>query len=50
MGFTVIFNIIAGLIVLAAGLAWLNHRFLHLPRTIALMLMSLAGKASAGRS
>jgi len=42
MSFTDAFNIIALLIVLAAGLAYLNHRFFHLPRTIALMLMSLA--------
>ena len=37
-----LFDIIAVLIVLAAAMAYLNHRFFHLPRTIALMLMSLA--------
>ena len=35
-------DILAVLIVLAAALAYLNCRFLRLPRTIALMLMSLA--------
>ena len=37
-----LFEIMAALIVLAAALAYLNHRFFRLPRTIALMLMSLA--------
>lgn len=36
------FDILAILLVLAAALAYLNHRFFRLPRTIALMLMSLA--------
>ena len=37
-----LFDLLAILITLAAVLAYLNHRFLRLPRTIALMLMSLA--------
>ncbi len=40
-----LFDIMAVLIVLAAALAYLNHRFFRLPRTIALMLMSLAVSA-----
>ena len=36
-----LFNVLAILIVLSAGLAYVNHRFLRLPRTIALVLMSL---------
>lgn len=36
------FNIIAVLITLAAALGYVNHRFLHLPQSVALMLMSLA--------
>ena len=39
--FQVFFSIFAVLITLAAAFAYLNHRFLGLPRTIALMLMSL---------
>ena len=37
-----LFNVLAILIVLAAVMAYLNRRFFRLPRTIALMLMSLA--------
>ncbi|MGB2824116.1 MAG: sodium:proton antiporter [Phycisphaerae bacterium] len=37
-----LFDVMAVLVVLAAVLAYLNHRFFRLPRTIALMLMSLA--------
>jgi CPA1 family monovalent cation:H+ antiporter len=37
-----LFDVMAVLVVLAAALAYLNHRFFRLPRTIALMLMSLA--------
>jgi len=40
-----LFDIMAILIVLAAALAYLNYRFFRLPRTIALMLMSLAVSA-----
>lgn len=36
------FEIIAVLITLAALLAYVNHRFCHLPQTIGLMLLSLA--------
>ena len=39
--FQVFFSIFAVLITLAAAFSYLNHRFLGLPRTIALMLMSL---------
>jgi Na+:H+ antiporter len=38
MGF---FHIVAVLLVVAAGMAYVNHRFLRMPATIALMLMSL---------
>src|SRR5712664_2785687 len=36
------FNAFAVLIVLAALFSWLNHRFIRLPATIALLLFSLA--------
>jgi len=39
-------DVLAVLIVLSAAMAYLNHRFFRLPRTIALMLMSLAVSAS----
>jgi len=39
--FTAAFAFIAVLITLAALMAYVNHRFLRLPRTIALMAMSL---------
>jgi CPA1 family monovalent cation:H+ antiporter len=36
-----VFNILALLITLAAGFAWLNHRFLRLPTTIGVMVIAL---------
>jgi CPA1 family monovalent cation:H+ antiporter len=36
-----IFDLLAVLITLAAGLGWLNHRFLRLPATIGLMVLSM---------
>ena len=36
-----LYNAFALLLVLAAGFAYLNHRFLHLPSTIGLMVLSL---------
>jgi CPA1 family monovalent cation:H+ antiporter len=36
------FNAFAALIVLAALFSWLNHRFIRLPATIALLIFSLA--------
>lgn len=36
------FDILAGLLSLAAGLAYVNHRWLHRPASIAFMALSLA--------
>jgi CPA1 family monovalent cation:H+ antiporter len=36
-----LFNILAILITLSAGFSYLNHRFIHLPNTIGLMLIAL---------
>lgn len=36
-----VFDIVSVLVTLAALFAWLNHRFLHLPPSIGLMLLSL---------
>jgi CPA1 family monovalent cation:H+ antiporter len=38
-----LFDLLAGLITLAAFLAFINHRFLKLPATIGLMILSLVG-------
>jgi monovalent cation:H+ antiporter, CPA1 family len=37
-----IFDILGGLVVIVAIFAYLNHKFLHLPSTIGVMLISLA--------
>jgi len=36
-----VFEILAALITVAALFAWVNHRFIHLPNTIGVMLISL---------
>ena len=36
-----LFNILAILITLSAGFSYINHRFIHLPNTIGLMIMAL---------
>lgn len=36
-----LFDLVAGLLVLTAAFAWLNHRFLALPPTIGLLIMGL---------
>ena len=51
-----VFNILALLITLAAAFSWVNHRFIRLPTTIGVMIISLAfslglvglGKAGVG--
>jgi len=47
-GFADAFALIAALITLAAALAYVNRRFLRLPRTIALMAMGLLVSAGLG--
>ena len=37
-----VFDIIAGLLTLTALFAWANHRFLHLPNNVGLLLMGMA--------
>ncbi|ODA67022.1 Na(+)/H(+) antiporter NhaP [Methyloligella halotolerans] len=37
-----LFEIIAGLLVLTALFAWLNHRLIHLPHNVGLLVMGLA--------
>ncbi|MBB4659906.1 cation:proton antiporter [Parvularcula dongshanensis] len=37
-----LFDLVAILLVLTASFAWVNHRFIHLPHTIGLLIMGLA--------
>ena len=48
-----VFNILALLITLAAAFSWVNHRFIRLPTTIGVMIISLAfslGLVSLGKA
>ena len=38
-----LFSIVAALLTLAAAFAYLNHRYIHLPTTIGVMLIAIAG-------
>ena len=38
-----LFSIVAALLTLAALFSYLNHRYIHLPTTIGIMLIAIAG-------